>query len=224
MGKTEGNEEPDGFRSDDKTHGEDNSNSEDEFDDSILCCTNYEDLRNSAEELREIIDKLNSDFMRAIELIVQLARKMDENSVCRRDEICRHIKNILQDKIKNGKISERWIEENLPSEYKRHYTPKSEESSELRKKNDQNLIQENDRKFSDSLNDTEYQPNWKAEDTNESGFGIPEKLGEDSTNYIVTKEKKNLIIKALRKCRKFCRLTFNKSGVLVDVRADVATE
>ena len=43
-------------------------------------------------------------------------------------EICTLIKKLLADKVKEGKISARWIEDSLPSEYKRKYT-KSELTS-----------------------------------------------------------------------------------------------
>jgi hypothetical protein len=45
-----------------------------------------------------------------------------------KSQICRKIKEILQDKIKDGKITEKWIEGCLPQEYKRKYS-KSELTS-----------------------------------------------------------------------------------------------
>ncbi len=53
---------------------------------------------------------------------------MDEEGLCERDQISRTIKKILKDKIQEHKITEKWIEECLPQEYKRQYT-KSEASS-----------------------------------------------------------------------------------------------
>jgi len=79
-------------------------------------------------KLKKIIDQLDIHFAEAKNLIVELARKLDEAKRCKQSQICRKIKELLEDKIKGGKISEKWIEECLPREYKRRYT-KSELSS-----------------------------------------------------------------------------------------------
>jgi hypothetical protein len=79
-------------------------------------------------ELRITIDQLDVHFAKAKKLILELARQLDETKQCKQSQICRKIKDILEDKIKEGKISEKWIEECLPQEYKRKYT-KSEVSS-----------------------------------------------------------------------------------------------
>ena len=79
-------------------------------------------------ELRITIDQLDIHFVKAKNLILELARELDEAKQCKQSQICRKIKDILEDKIKESKISEKWIEECLPQEYKRKYT-KSEVSS-----------------------------------------------------------------------------------------------
>jgi hypothetical protein len=79
-------------------------------------------------KLIQLIDTFRSIGSEIRDLILDLARWMDETKQCRRDEICRKIKNELKEKIAQGKISEKWIEECLPKEYKRRYT-KSELSS-----------------------------------------------------------------------------------------------
>jgi hypothetical protein len=79
-------------------------------------------------KLIAIIDALHLHTNQFRELIIDLARYIDENEICERNQICRKIKEKLQDKIKEGKITERWIEECLPQEYKRKYI-KSEVSS-----------------------------------------------------------------------------------------------
>ena len=65
--------------------------------------------------------------------------------------VCLKIKELLRDKITEGKITKRWIEEGLPSDYKRRYI-KSEVSflSENGKKENievtaMDQIMENDR-------------------------------------------------------------------------------
>jgi hypothetical protein len=79
-------------------------------------------------ELRVIIDQLDIHFAKAKNLISELARELDGAKECKQSQICRKIKELLEDKIKEGKISEKWIEECLPQEYKRKYA-KSEVSS-----------------------------------------------------------------------------------------------
>jgi hypothetical protein len=79
-------------------------------------------------KLRVIIDQLGMHFDKTKNLISELARQLDEAKQCKQSQICRKIKDLLEDKIKEGKISEKWIEECLPQEYKRKYT-KSEVSS-----------------------------------------------------------------------------------------------
>ena len=79
--------------------------------------------------LKLVVDQLSSNFVKAKELIHELARHLDESKLCERDQVSRKIKKILKDKIEEGKITEKWIEDCLSSEYKRKYTPKSEVSS-----------------------------------------------------------------------------------------------
>jgi hypothetical protein len=79
-------------------------------------------------DLRIVIDQLDMNFANAKRLILELARRFDETKRFEQSQICRKIKEILQDKIKDGKITEKWIEECLPQEYKRKYA-KSELTS-----------------------------------------------------------------------------------------------
>jgi hypothetical protein len=79
-------------------------------------------------DLRIVIDQLDMNFANAKSLILELARRFDETKRCEQSQIFRKIKEILQDKIKEGKITEKWIEGCLPQEYKRRYA-KSELTS-----------------------------------------------------------------------------------------------
>jgi hypothetical protein len=79
-------------------------------------------------DLKISIDQLHNSFSKAKDLILELARRLDETKRCEQSQICRKIKEVLQDKIKEGKITEKWIEGCLPPEYKRRYD-KSEVSS-----------------------------------------------------------------------------------------------
>lgn len=90
-------------------------------------------LQKNVRTLMNLIDRFDADSKHASELILEIARILDESKQCLRDQICRRIKEILRDKIREGKITPKWIEESLPKEYKREYN-KSELSS-LSKKN-----------------------------------------------------------------------------------------
>src|SRR5918994_33305 len=91
-----------------------NSNSE-------LLQSNKQVIEDVATELRKVIDQLDENFARAKNLILELARVLDESKQCEQSQICRRIKEILKDKIGEGKITAKWIEECLPQEYKRKY-------------------------------------------------------------------------------------------------------
>ncbi|MGB8023893.1 MAG: hypothetical protein WCF06_06205 [Nitrososphaeraceae archaeon] len=84
-----------------------------------------------ATKLRLVIDELGRNFTNAKSLILELARLLDETQRCEQCQISRKIKQMLKDKINEGKITGKWIEECLPQEYKRKYV-KSELSSLLR--------------------------------------------------------------------------------------------
>jgi hypothetical protein len=81
-----------------------------------------------ATKLRLVIDELGRNFTNAKSLILELARLLDETQRCEQCQISRKIKQMLKDKINEGKITRKWIEECLPQEYKRKYV-KSELSS-----------------------------------------------------------------------------------------------
>ena len=78
--------------------------------------------------LRAVIDELDRNFANAKSLILELARLLDETKQCKQSQICRKIKEMLEDKINEGKITGKWIEHCLPQEYRRKYA-KSELSS-----------------------------------------------------------------------------------------------
>jgi len=80
-------------------------------------------------KLRDVIDERDKNFADAKSLILELARHLDETRQCEGTQICRKIKQMLTDKINEGKITGKWIEECLPQEYKRKYAKKSELSS-----------------------------------------------------------------------------------------------
>jgi len=80
--------------------------------------------------LNKAIDEYNKISTTARDLILELAKAMRESKSCKKSsEISSKIKKLLQDTITEKKITKRWIEESLPSEFKRKYSPKSEQCS-----------------------------------------------------------------------------------------------
>ena len=73
-------------------------------------------VENIIAKLRVIIDELDKNFADAKNLILELARLLDETKQSEQIQICRKIKEMLKDKINEGKITEKWIEECLPQE------------------------------------------------------------------------------------------------------------
>src|SRR5215469_14299261 len=108
-----------------------------------------ENVRGNVKELRIVIDQLHLNFIQAGELILEIARRLDEDHVVKQDQICRKIKEFLKDKIQERKISEGWIEECLPTEYKRKYKcrPKSQLNHLLKHRPEQQVAVTRDGKI-----------------------------------------------------------------------------
>jgi len=90
-----------------------------------------ENVKSIARNLRIAVDQMHLGLTKAKELILETARQLDEEHVEEQDKICKKIKEILKDKIQEGKISEGWIEECLPREYKRKYTRTESQQNHL---------------------------------------------------------------------------------------------
>src|SRR5205085_8186304 len=73
-------------------------------------------IENIIAKLRVVIDERDKNFADAKSLILELARHLDETRQCEGTQICRKIKEMLKDKINEGKITGKWIEECLPQE------------------------------------------------------------------------------------------------------------
>src|SRR5215472_12603220 len=80
-----------------------------------------QDIKNIITKLRITVDHIDSPRNYARDLIHELARQLDEKRLCERGRISIKIKEILEDKIHAGKVTERWITKCLPREYKREY-------------------------------------------------------------------------------------------------------
>jgi hypothetical protein len=84
-------------------------------------------------DLKAVIDELDRNFTSAKSLILKLARLLDETKQGKQSQICAKIKEMLADKIKEGKITKKWIERCLPQEYKRTYAKRYKSNFQPRK-------------------------------------------------------------------------------------------
>jgi hypothetical protein len=89
------------------------------------------DIKNIITKLRITVDHIDSPRNYARDLVHELARQLDERRLCERGRISIKIKEILEDKIHAGKVTERWITKCLPREYKREYMKDKRELSSL---------------------------------------------------------------------------------------------
>ena len=181
--------------------------------------------------LKNKIDQLDNIFGTIKEHLLQLATHLDEGKKCERHQICTLIKKLLSDKVKEGKVSDRWIEECLPNEYKRIYY-KSEFTS----------LSGNRRAKTTSADQYSMQEFGGNESISDPHDGIPDKdiLQENAElkeallkktpfqsalnqehKFEVHKEKMVEIIDWLKKCKEVCYLIFNYRGVLIKIDSDL---
>jgi hypothetical protein len=94
-------------------------------------------------ELKTVIDQIVTNQTNARKLILELARRLDEGHICERNQICRRIKDTLKDKIKQGHITGKWIEDCLPANYKRKYNKSEVTSLSKKAKKLQEMVVDN---------------------------------------------------------------------------------
>lgn len=201
-------------------------------------------------DLRQVVDQIDKDFKKARDLITEIARRLDEGRFCEQAQICRRIKEMLQDKIKEGKITSKWIEDCLPQQYKRKYISKSEVSSlsedDIDAKAEKILIDTSG--LSSSVDSS--QPNQNEGSAQNMTLAIldnqshqtdcprcnelehallraspvvsADKLqNEDNTTYQLPKEKHALLVEVMKSSQQYCSVVFDKNGILVDAKPDV---
>jgi hypothetical protein len=91
-------------------------------------CEQHPEMKLLLKKLRDSIDDWHRGWTTAKDTILDIARELDEHNLCDRPLICKTVKQLLRQQIDDSKITEKWVEEVLPSEYKRKYE-KSEQSS-----------------------------------------------------------------------------------------------
>lgn len=218
------------------------------IDDKNQKVQNLDDL---IKALLSLIDQIDSCFREAKALILELATRLDEEGVYERGYICREIKKILKDKISQGKITEKWIEECLPKEYKRRYS-KSELSSLSKQKavedlSDQQLIHLDatgkeliedsqigeDARHSDKshglakdkfLGETNGQEIENDYDIQGCTFLIGNselKIQGSEIMFTILREKYEEVINAMRSSRDLIQITFDQLGPFIRAEPDV---
>jgi hypothetical protein len=144
-------------------------------------------------KLRVTIDRLDIHFDKAKSLISELAIQLDESKECKQSQICRKIKELLEDKIKEGKISEKWIEECLPQKYKRKYANKSEVSSLSKQGKEYNITTTGQEKEKELIATDSGKPYIKTDDTLASNYGEVETASATNNQLQEGLNKKEII-------------------------------
>jgi hypothetical protein len=214
-----------------------------EYDNGLL---DDQTIKGIINDLRLAVDQLGKDFIKAKDLIHELARRLDESKQCERDQVSRKIKEILKDKIREGKITAKWIEDCLPSEYKRKYTTKSEDTSlskestkEIEVDAQGNSISEPESKIfglteTSSENQSIPSPSQEIQEADNSELmrhlqkstnlnSAEYLLAKSKSEYIVLKEKHETeLTNALKNCNKYCSLFFDANGILLKIESDIS--
>jgi hypothetical protein len=85
---------------------------------------NHPAVKGIIADLKTMVEKFHFEFTKLRDIIQELAKRLDENKICKQEIVCEANKEILKEKIADGKISERYIEGCLPTEYKRKHIRK----------------------------------------------------------------------------------------------------
>ena len=182
-------------------------------------------------EIRHLIDDYNK---KSQALIIELAKRLDEENLCERSKISRVVKKLLKDKIQEGKITKKWIEECLPKEYKRKYTTKSEQNSLSKKTvlitNEGQAIQLDDKNsIPINKNIIDYKKNeydiqtFELEEAirKQQQFVTGDQVFSEETAFFIPKEKLQLVNESSIKSNKGCYVKFDKNKILREVLPDI---
>lgn len=196
--------------------------------------------------LKSLIDQIQDNSIRAKDLILEIARRLDEDGLCKRSLICKEIKKLLIDKIKQGKLTEKWIEECLPADYKRKYI-KSELSSlsrqlpkrqlaEVTVVRDQISSHEPDMQGRHIPDKIDARPLLQSESVQaliqenadlkdalrkQTVFQRADEISESCFEFSVSKDKHGEIEKAMAVSKNLVYLVFDRQGIFIVARPDV---
>ena len=77
-------------------------------------------------QLKALISDQHHSLQPVKALLLQLAYTLETTNSCASDQVCSFIKWLLQDNIRSGEITSRYIHQVLPGRLKRHYQHKRE--------------------------------------------------------------------------------------------------
>jgi hypothetical protein len=170
-------------------------------------------------DLRVVIDQIGHSQAHAKSLILELATRFDMNKACQQGQICTKIKEILSDKLKERKITGRWVERCLPAKYKGKYD-KSELSS-LPRRSKRNPTMETAKK-SAKLDGLAFEnAELKGALKRQTAILSADQVTANEIVYTVHKEKFPQLRKAMDVSRDTMRLVFDKGGVLERAEPDI---
>ena len=205
-----------------------------------------QDIKSKITMLLVVIDQIDSDFKQARELILEIAKRLDEEGLCERNEISRTMKKILRDKIQKGKVTEKWIEECLPPEYKRTYV-KSEPSSLSKQKKPQlvevstggtllgdgngvnqqpsNRMESDDKLKQKQANEleglTKENEELKEVVPRQTTMHSTDHVSQSELKFIATKASYDDLKQAMNESENLIYLIFDKSGTFMRARPDI---
>jgi hypothetical protein len=193
------------------------------------------------EDIKLVIYDLGNNFTKLNEIIKELAGRIYEDGSCEKEKISQVIKYILIDKIKEGKISKKWIEKSLPSEYKRRYITQRRENSLSNKS--QITIRKDNNGTVDVNNESNSQIGEKSSNQSKSDFfenanefeqikELQDALSKtqqmvagdqiltENSQFVIPKEYFQILKKEMEKSNRECYLKFAKNKVVREIFSD----
>jgi hypothetical protein len=214
-------------------------------------CINHPAVNGIIADLKMVVENFHLEFTKLREIIQELAKRLDENKICKQEIVCQAIKEILKEKIDEGKISERYIETCLPTEYKRKHIRKkiieteqisvsqNKSPSVIQKDNFHYINLERDSKPQYNNNITKTIP--KLDDEEFEGCSLCKEViaenkelreiaqknirffsGEMLNNRIkISKNKAKEIEDISKRCKDFIYLLFDIEGNIIGIKSDI---
>ena len=214
-------------------------------------CINHPAVNGIIVDLKIVVEKFHLEFTKLREIIQELAKRLDENKICKQDVICNVIKEILKEKIDEGKISERYIESCLPTEYKRKYIRKkiieSEQISVCQNKSPSviqkdnfdyiNLERDSEPQYNNNLTKTlpklhheEFEGCNLCKDVVAENKELRE-IAQKNIKFLsaemlnngikISKNKAKEIEDTSKRCKDFIYLLFDMEGNIITIKADI---
>jgi len=199
-------------------------------------------LKGKIIDLNYRIDNIDEQQKTLADHVLEFAKTLNESNLCETDKICITTKKVLKEKIRRGKISEKWIEDCLPPEYKRKYEKKKSEVSSLstkmkkaplvvaensgesfmiREEENANIHPSSELTESNILNqDLENKNKGSAADK----VTKSESLNNQIKEIRIAKERFNEITDALNKCISSVFIRFNAKGIIESIEPDTIRE